>query len=180
MEGPLLSKMTFKLQSSLLLTWLIAALRSPSMIVHRFLAPFCSPKADKGDMLKSLSVLQKNLIVSPWVKATQRWPWLMRCFEPLIKSLIEPNTPTLLHPTGFLLIFYQLLNQQNITVTLSFFQSQSHMSLKSSLTPCPPHLSKRWRAARTRRFSAHPVGTHRPHAPRRVLKLKPVTSHPDQ
>lgn len=42
----------------------------------------------------------------------------MRCFESLMKSSIELNTPTLCDPICFPLIFYQLLDQHNITVNL--------------------------------------------------------------
>lgn len=74
---------------------------------------FCSLKANKWDGLNSsISFLQKTTcIVSSGVKAIKRWPWLMRWVESLIKSLIEPNAPTVLHSMCFSLIYYQPLNQ---------------------------------------------------------------------
>lgn len=70
----------------------------------------------------------------------------MRCFESLMKSSIEPNTPTLRDPLPFLLIFYQLLDQHNITV--------------NSLTLCPfPEPNSRVLELYTHSFSSSFIQT---------------------
>lgn len=85
-------------------------------------------------------------IVSPWVKAIKRWPWLMRRFESLMKSSIEPNTPTRRDPLPFLLISYQLLHQHNITVNLltlcPFPEPNSRVLELDAHSFFPPHLSQ--------------------------------------
>lgn len=51
---------------------------------------------ETGWNLLSQSSKKKTIrIVSLWVKAIKSRRWLMRWFESLIKSLIDPNTPTI-------------------------------------------------------------------------------------
>lgn len=145
-----------------------AALRSPSMIVHRFLARFCPPKANKWDGWNLLSQSSKIRIVSLWVKAIKCWSWLMRWFESLIKSLIEPNTPTLLHPMCFLLIFNQLLDQQNITVNLlnlcPFPEPNSRVLELYTHSFSSPFIQT-VESSQDKTFLSHPIRMHRPPCP---------------
>lgn len=120
--------------------------------------------------LPSQSSKETKRIVSLWVKAIKRWPWLMRRFESLMKSSIEPNTPTRRDPLPFLLISYQLLDQHNITVNLltlcPFPEPTSRVLELYAHSFFPPHLSpKRWRAARTRFLRSHPM---------RIIPLAPT------
>lgn len=112
--------MTFKFWRSCLLTWLILLSDLRPWLYTDFWLYFCSLKADRWDGLKpSFSFLQKTMrIVSSGVKAIKRWPWLMRWFESLIKSLIEPNAPTVLRPMCFHFIYHQLLDRHNIAINL--------------------------------------------------------------
>lgn len=114
---------------------------------------FCSLKTNKWDGLNSsISFLQKTIrIVSSGVKAIKHWPWLMRQLESLIKSLIEPNAPTVLHPMCFN-FWTSILPSTYWTFVL--FQSQIHVSLNPTLTPFPHHFSNRWTAARKRHLLA--------------------------
>lgn len=101
------------------------------------------------------------------VKAIKRSPWLMRWFESLIKSLIEPNTPTLLHPIPFLLIFYQLLGQQNITINLlnlcPFPEPKSHV-LELYTHSFSSSFIQTAESSQDKTFLSHPIRMHRPHA----------------
>lgn len=119
--------------------------------------------------LPSQSSKETKRIVSLWVKAIKRWPWLMRRFESLMKSSIEPNTPTRRDPLPFLLISYQLLDQHNITVNLltlcPFPEPNSRVLELYAHSFFLLIYSKRWRAARTRFLRSHPM---------RIIPLAPT------
>lgn len=92
----------------------------------------------------------------------------MRWFESLIKSLIEPNTPMLLHPMRFLLIFNQLLDQQNITVNLlnlcPFPEPNSRVLELYTHSFSSPFIQT-VESSQDKTFLSHPIRMHRPHAP---------------
>lgn len=118
----------------------------------------------------SISILKKKKkrILSLWVKAIKCWPWLMRWFESLIKCLIEPNTPTLLYPMRFLLIFNQLLNQQNITVNLLNlcpFPEPNSRVLELYTHSFSSSFIQTVKSSQDKTFLSHPIRMHRPHAP---------------
>lgn len=118
-------------------------------------------------------------IVSPGVKAIKGWPWLMRWFESLMKSLIESNAPTVFHPMCFHLIYHQLLDQHIIAINLlnlcPFPEPNSRVpelyahSFSSSILQSVD-------SSQEKKFVGHPIRTHPPH----VLKLQPVTLLVDQ
>lgn len=165
--NPLLCKSTFKLWRSCLLTWLILLSDLRPWLYTDFWLYFCSLKTDRWDGLKSsFSFLQKTMgIVSSGVKAIKRWPWLLRWFESLIKSLIEPNAATVFRPMCFHLIYHQLLDQHNIAINLlnlcPFPEPNSRVlelcahSLSSSILQSVD-------SSQEKKYVGHPIGTHRP------------------
>lgn len=113
-------------------------------------------------------------IVSSGVKAIKLWPWLMRWFESLIKSLIEPNAPTVLRPMCFRLIYHQLLDQHNIAINLLNlcpFPEPNSRVLELYAHSFSSSILQSVDSSQEKKFVGHPIRTHHPH----VLKLQPVT-----
>lgn len=173
--------MTFKFWRSCLLTWLILLSDLRPWLYTDFWLYFCSLKADRWDGVKSsFSFLQKTMrIVSLGVKAIKRWPWLTRWFESLIKSLIEPNTPTVLRPMCFYLIYHQLLDQHNIAIdllNLCPFPEPNSRVLELYAHSFSSSILQSVGSSQEKKFVSHPIRRHHPH----VLKLQPVTLLVDQ